>query len=379
MRSLSGASLAIDGTTAVAEATCAWDQDITPDVVFVFTSTAQSAEDVAAAVAARFPSAIVVGCTSTGEISDGKHLRGAVVLSALVDTGIRWAAACVDAIDVATSADIERAVASMFEQLAVKRDDVDPTELFCLSFIDGLRGREEVVTAQLAEALDGVRLIGGSAGDDLRFAETKVILGGRAFTNGLVLLCAHAKDRFEIVKHQHFTTTTRRLAITKVDTSKRRVYEMDGLPAMSAYALALGLDVAEVTNDVTFMNPITFECRGEVYVRSIQQVHDDGSITFFCGVEEGMVLALGGHMDMVEQLREDFDASISRHGTSEFMIGYNCILRALEAEKREHVGSLSDLWQRAARSSIGFDTYGEQLDGLHINQTLLAVMLRSPL
>jgi len=379
MRSFSGSSLSIDAAMAVGEATRAWEEDITPDVVFVFTSTAQSADDVAAAVYARFPASIVVGCTSTGEISDGKHLRGAVVLSALVDTGIRWAAACVDAIDVATSADIERAVASMFEQLDLKRDEVDPTELFCLSFIDGLRGREEVVTAQLAEALDGVRLVGGSAGDDLRFTETKVIHGGRAFTNGLVLLCAHAKDRFEIVKHQHFTTTKQRLAITKVDTSKRRVYEIDGLPAMTAYAFALGLAVSEVTSDVTFMNPITFECRGEVYVRSIQQVHDDGSITFFCGVEEGMVLALSGHVDMVERLSEDFDASIARHGSCEFMLGYNCILRALEAEKREHADSLGEIWQRAARSSIGFDTYGEQLDGLHINQTLLAVMLRGSL
>lgn len=377
MRLLQGMSRETGGPSAVSEATRGWTD--TPEILFVFVSTAQDASGVAEALEERFPSSIVVGCTTTGEHLNGEHYRGALVLTGMCETGIRWAQTSLEGLAAVNDAAAREAARTMFRSLGTDAEDFDPAEYFCISFIDGLRGCEEVITAHLAEALEGVQLIGGSAGDDLAFRETKVISGGRAFTDGVVLVMGQAKDRFHIMKHQHFTTTARRLAITKVDGAARRVYEMDGLPALTAYAIALNLPISEISSDITFMNPLTFSCRGEVYVRSIQQVHEDGSITFFCAVEEGMVLEVGGHHDMVTHFQEDVDAISASKGVFDLLIGCNCILRAREADKSGVVDSIGSVWKRAARASIGFDTYGEQLDGLHINQTLVAIGIRGPL
>jgi len=165
--------------------------------------------------------------------------------------------------------------------------------------------------------------------------------------------------------------------VTRVDPATRRVYEFDGYPALEAYARVLGLTPAEVTNEVTFMNPVTFRCNNEIYVRSIQKIEEDGSITFYCAVEEGMVLEVGGHREMETEFINTFSQLKSELGDIEFILGYNCILRALEAEQRELHDELGAILSATANHVIGFDTYGEQLNGLHINQTLVALALTS--
>lgn len=372
----SGRSFREDSVEAIDEATMTWAADLKPEIVFAFASTKQDAGAVARTLAERYPNAIVVGCSTTGEHVGGEHSKGALALTALCESGVRWAATVIRGLASFDDAGASVTTRSLFGDLGVNVDDFAPEEFFCLWFIDGLRAKEEVVGALIADALEGVRLVGGSAGDDLAFKQTVVIYGGEAITDAAVLLMGHAKGRFEILKHQHFTTTTRRLVVTKVDAAERRIYEIDGLPAVEAYANALGLATDAVTSDVTFMNPVTFSCNGEIYVRSVQRLEPDGSMVFFCAVEEGMVLEIGSHHDMCASLASDFER-ITARGPFDFMLGFNCILRALEADKIGAVDRLGELWRGAARSSLGFDTYGEVLDGIHINQTLVAIGLRA--
>ncbi len=368
-----GYSLEKDAAVAVADATRGWDTEKAPEILFAFVSTAQDVNVVASTLAARFPATIVVGCTSTGEHAAGKHLAGSLVLAALSDTGIKWTVALAKDLNKFDAARADAIAAELFAGLHVNTEEFDPSEYFCLNLIDGLRMKEEGIVSLVAEALQGVRLVGGSAGDDLAFKETRVIAFGEAVTDAAVFILGHGKGAFQILKHQHFTTTASQLVVTKVDTAQRRVYEIDGLGALEAYAKSLGLAVDQVTSDVTFLHPVTFSCNGQIYVRSIQRVESDGSIVFYCAVEEGMVLEVGGHHNMVEELAKEFASAVSDRGPFEFFLGWNCILRALEADKTAQTAAVAELWSRVASASIGFDTYGEQLDGVHINQTLVAI------
>jgi hypothetical protein len=318
---------------------------------------------------------LAVGCTTTGEHLSGEHTNGTLVLTGLCDSNIKWSTAVIRGLNGLDEARAASTAQTLFSGLGVNPEEFDPAEHFCLMFIDGLRGCEENVSALIAEALSGVKLIGGSAGDDLAFRETHVFAGGEAVTDAAVLVMGQGKG-FEIFKHQHFSTTPKRLVVTKVDTLARRVYELDGRRAIDAYARVLGLDAASVTPEITFMNPVTFSCRGQIYVRSIQKLEPDGSIVFYCGVEEGMVLEIGAHASITDALQSEFAKNNAKSGKLAFMLGYNCILRALEASQTGLVADLEKLWSEAAHTSIGFDTYGEQLDGLHINQTLVAIGFR---
>jgi hypothetical protein len=380
MRVLHGHSPKPNGKEAIIEATAAWpDGGRGLDLLLVFSSTTQDPHDVASALAARFPGTPMVGCTTAGEHLGGRHYNGEVVLAGIASPHIRWATAAAPELSSFGEAQAKATSDQLLGALGISRDDVDPQKHFCLTFIDGLSCKEEVVSSLMADALEGLPLLGGSAGDDLKFKQTHVFHGGRALEGAAVFALAESRVPFEIVKHQHYTTTPKSLVITHADVATRRVYEMDGHVAIDAYAAALGLPVTKITGDVTFMNPLTFVCNNEIYVRSIQRVEPDGSIIFYCGIEEGMVLSIGGHEEMRDALGRDIAALRQRMSGADLFLACNCILRALEATKLEQHGALGDILQGFGENIIGFDTYGEQLNGLHINQTLVGVAIRDEL
>ncbi len=374
MRVHQGRSFDLDAAVAVAGATAGWSDE--PEMVFAFCSTAQDVGAVGDAVRARFPNARVAGCTTAGELLCGEHSNGSLVMAGVYDSTMRWATHLIR--DVKTvDADRARAVVDdLLEQLGAERDSFDPDDYFALLVIDGLSMAEERVSALLAEALEGIRLAGGSAGDDLAFSKTCVLSDQGTDTDAAVLVLAHRGDaEVSFIKHQHFSTTPKSLCITKASPATRTVHEMDGYPAIEAYAAALGLSPECVTDEITFANPVTFSCDGEIYVRSIQKLNEDGSIVFYCGIEEGMVLEIGGHADITQAL--DQCMSDAAAGVPQFVLGFNCILRALEAKAAQAHDSLAEVYKRFSHAMIGFDTYGEQLNGLHINQTLMAVAITS--
>jgi len=362
-----GRSDQADATEAVAACTEGWSH--APELLVAFCSTRQDAAEVQRTLARKWPGVPIVGCTTSGEHLDGTHGRHSLVLAGLAETGISWGTGRIDQISNATEATVQQVVSDARARLGWTDESIDPDTHVCLLFIDGLRGREESVSAWLADALDGVPLAGGSAGDDLEFAQTLVFDEHGAWTDAATLLFARSETAgpIRVLKHQHFVTTPASLVVTAADG--RTVREFDGYPALDAYARTLGLTPAEVTGDVTFLNPVVFACNGELYVRSIQSINDDGSITFYCAVEEGMVLEIGGHNDMAAALSADVESL----EPAEFILGFNCILRALEATGSDQHGALGSVLNRRCEHMIGFDTYGEQLNGLHINQTLVAV------
>ncbi len=367
MNVFEGSSMASESQVAIAEATQGWGDTL--DLLVVYCSTSQDAGGIAAALADKYPGVPMVGCSTTGEHLSGKHFRGSVVVAGLADTNVRWSTGTIEGLDELDETVAESCASSMFDHLEVDRNEFDPSDFFCLCFMDGLSAKEESISALMADALDGVALVGGSAGDDLNFKKTEVICDGRAFSGGASFVLAHSKVPFKIIKHQHFTTTAQSIVITKADTASRTVFEIDGYPAAERYSQAIGVDQDKLSGDDSFLNPITLQINGEIYVRSVQSINEDGSLTFYCAVEEGMVLDIGGHHDIDSSLKEQF-AQLDK---VQFMFGFNCILRALETTSEEKHDDLGCILSEFAHHYIAFDTYGEQLNGLHINQTLVAV------
>jgi hypothetical protein len=369
-----GVSQLTDGAAAVAAIVSQWPKT-KPNFIFVFHSTQQDSNAVAQALEKHYPGVPCAGCSTSGEHMNGAHYNGSLVMAGIWSPEIRWQATVLDRLNTLDEDRARKTVDQMLQKFALDRDHINPDKQFCLTFIDGLSMKEELVSALVADALEGIPLLGGSAGDDLKFKETRIIVNGKSYPQAAALIMADSQDGFRIIKHQHFVKTPRQLVVTRVDTAQRRVYELDGLPALEAYAAALALPAQDVTADVAFVNPLLFRVNNELYVRSVQKIESDGSIVFYCGVEEGMVLEVGDHLDMPQALQKDIQSFQSTAQPAEFFLACNCILRALEAGKDNNFPQLGNSLQSISRNIIGFDTYGEQLNGLHINQTLVGIAL----
>ena len=112
---------------------------------------------------------------------------------------------------------------------------------------------------------------------------------------------------------------------------------------------------------------------GDYYVRSIQKVSPDGSLTFYSAIEKGVVLTVADAGDLIANLRDLFDDLRDDLGPPELVIGFDCVLRGLEAETRQVKHLASRIL--AENNVIGFSTYGEQLSAMHVNHTFTGLAI----
>jgi hypothetical protein len=178
--------------------------------------------------------------------------------------------------------------------------DADNTFAFLL--IDGSSVREEPVTSALQHALGEIPLVGGSAGDGLDFGTTYVYLDGAFHTDSAILVLVNTALPFKIFKTQHFVPSDQRVVVTAADGEHRIVKEIDGWPAVEGYARLVGLNVKSLDPMRFAAQPMVVLIDGTNYVRSIQKANPDGSLTFFCAIEEGVVLRAATGVDLVENL-----------------------------------------------------------------------------
>jgi hypothetical protein len=119
--------------------------------------------------------------------------------------------------------------------------------------------------------------------------------------------------------------------------------------------------------------PVVVRVGGQYFVRSIGFVAEDESLQFFCAIDEGLVLTLAKGVDMVVNLNEAFDEVRNEIGTPQLVLGCDCILRKLEVEREGLTEQIGQIFMD--NNVIGFATYGEQFNAMHVNQTFTGVAI----
>lgn len=309
-----------------------------------------------------------IGCTSAGEIGD-RYQRGGIVGVSFSQGGFEIAAQFISPLSQYSGASAEKVISGLRTRLGSISSD--STFAFCL--IDGLSVLEEAFVAATYGALNGIPLIGGSAGDSLKFERTTVFCNGQYGGDAAAIMLVNTSLPFEIFQIKHFEPSQKEMVITAADPLTRTVYEIDGGPAATEYARILGINESDLTPSVFSANPVMLQIGEDWYVRSIQRANPDRSLTFYCAIEEGIPLTIGYGENFVENLGEKFAQLQSRFQDILLTIGCDCILRRLEIEQKKIQREVEDILR--AMQFFGFSTYGEQVNAIHVNQTLTGVVL----
>jgi hypothetical protein len=307
----------------------------------------------------------MIGCTTSGQIGPQGFQAKGLTAAALYSDEL--------AVTPYLIAPLHQPQACAAEVGAAARAKLGPRgKGFGLLLIDGLSIAEERVAATLSSALSGLPIIGGSAGDDLAFAETFVYFDGRFARDAATLAIFATTLPFTPIKHQDFAPTRRRLVITAADAEQRVVREINGLPAADAYANAIGA-TAPLERRHLSRHPLMLKVGGDYYIRSIRSVNHDKSLTMYCAIEAGIVLTLGQPLDGVVTLQRALAAAAAAVGAPQLILGCDCVLRRIQFEHDGHASEVGALL--AEHRVVGFSTYGEQFNGLHVNQTFTGVAL----
>lgn len=317
----------------------------------------------------------LVGCTTAGEIGPTGYLQHSLsgasfpAGSCTVISGLLRE---LSSFEIASGYEFTQ---SLLQQLESKAPYAGPDNSFALMLIDGLSKREEPVTHALQHALGKINLFGGSAGDDQKFSKTYVFAEGRFHSDSVVLVLVNTSLPFKQFKTQHFISTNERLVVTEADTSRRVVKEINGMPAAAEYARLLGVDVHDLNSRRFATSPVVVMIDGTDYVRSIQKANADGSLTFFCAIDEGVVFRVAHGKGLVENLEQEFQKIRSGIGQPQLVIACDCIQRSVEAAQNGQKEQVGDIFRR--NNSVGFSSYGEQFHGVHVNQTLTGIAIGS--
>lgn len=342
-------------------------------LVVFFCSSAYDREALADEMNRQFPGVRVLGCTTAGEIGPlGYCARSLVGVSfaAAACTAVSARLACLQQFAIGKSQALAQALLGQLESAAA---DADADNTFALLLIDGLSRREEPVAHALQNALGDIPLFGGSAGDDLRLERTWVFHDGAFHTDSAVLLLVSTLLPFRIFKTQHFVSENERLVVTAADPGRRVVKEINCLPAAEEYARIVGSAVHDLSPTRFAASPVVVAIDGTDYVRSIQKANADGSLTFFCAIEEGLVLRVVRGVDLLSNLRQTFAGLRAQIGPPQFVFACDCILRNLEITQTGIKDEVAQIFRD--NHAIGFCTYGEQFRGVHVNQTLTGIAI----
>ncbi|MBV2360921.1 FIST C-terminal domain-containing protein [Thalassococcus sp. CAU 1522] len=343
-------------------------------LVCLFASPRTDFRALVQATAGGFGDADVLACTTAGELGRGGYADGLIIAVAFPADLYAVSTVPIDnlgALDAPVLMDM-----LIRKRMALTQRAADMPFEFGFLMVDGLSQREENLTEILASGLGPMPLFGGSAGDGADFSATWLAHNGRIRQNAASLALIRSRCPVRVFSLDHLRPTETRMVVTAADPDNRIVHEINAEPAALEYARLLGKDPEQLDPFTFAAHPVVVRLGDSHHVRSIRMVGPNNELYFFSAINEGMVLTLATHDDMVTDLDRGLTA-LAAAEQPEQILGCDCLLRRIEAEQTQKSRAVSDILVR--HNVIGFSTYGEQIGALHVNQTLTGVAIYPPL
>lgn len=372
----SGVTTAKSRATTVIEAAAEIAARLPADglaMVLVFLSPYYDPERFVAEMTAHFGETPIYGCTTAGELTPDGCEENSVVALAFSANDFNVVARPI--VNLARFSNEEgRKIGSELQQELLRRDsDVEVRQSFGLVLIDGMCRREEAIMSAINASLDNIPIVGGAAGDGLRFERTWVFFNGRAHTDAAVLMLLSTSLPFRLFTCDNLEPTSTKMVVTEADIEQRVVKELNGEPAVEEYSRAVGISDDGLDAFSFASHPVLVKVGRAHYARSIQQARPDGSLSFFCAIDEGIVFTVAKSYNPVSATREVFARLHDEIGEVSIYIGFECISRRFAAKQHQVAREMSELYRE--NRVIGFHTYGEQYGSMHMSHTLTGVAI----
>ena len=335
-----------------------------PNLFIVFASSKYDQEKMLAGVRSIAKEALVVGCSTAGEITtDGPVKKNSVSIMALASDTIRFYAG--------VGEDIAKGPRAAGKKAAdeVKKQTKEKLNAFMM-FPDVLVGNgADIVRGVLDSLGEHFPVVGGAAGDDFAFVKTFQYLNDKVYSGAVIGLGLVGEFKIGIgVKHGWIP-----IGIPKKVTKSAGsvLHELDGKPAISIYDDYFGESAKSLRTETLAKLAITYPLgmktagSDEMLIRDPITVDAQGSITCAAEIPEGseIQLMIGSREEAVKVAKVAAQKAMEQlDGASpKAVIIFNCIARnKLFGERSgEEITAIQEAIGRSV-PLLGFYTYGEQ-------------------
>ena len=315
----------------------------------------------------RYPDAVVIGSsTYVNYNSEGYSHCGASVL--VVNSGIEVAAGCLF--------DIERHPAMYKEHIRLALEKLSSYEnTCCLEFMTAFGKAEELVLDTFEDSLEGTGIVvaGGSAGAAPERKETFVALNGDIYKQTCVFVFIHnLNGRIGFYRENIFKPTSSRFTATYADCEERTVVEYDGEPAAEILSRALNVPVNKLKAELS-MHPMGRITVGEIFITEADEIFEDGSISYFATIYNHTKMLLLETDNIKRVWNETVQRVKNEISNPSFTISINCLSRSRMFENQSCFGEFVNNLRNFGKFA-GLSGYGEQLNFIHLNQTMVLLV-----
>jgi hypothetical protein len=263
-----------------------------PDALILFASAQYEYEPLLEAVQASCEPRLLVGCSSAGEFTSGRHGEGTASAIALRSADLLMSAGLGRDLSRDRGAAAQAIVGSFQGQ---QRGGYRYQSALVLT--DALAGFADDLVEQLTRlTAGGCQFFGGGAGDDGRFSRTHVFLGTKAYTDTAVALEILSNKPLGIGVRHGWKPAGAPLRVTESDGM--RLVSLNAAPAAEAFeehARATGQAFDRAQPLPFFLhNILGIEAGGAYRLRVPLSVNPDGSVQCAAEVPEGAAVRIMG-------------------------------------------------------------------------------------
>jgi len=354
---------------------------------FLFASPQQDLETALKTARRVSGGAQIVGCTTAGEITEEGLLHDSVTVMLVASDSSTASAAFAPGL----KADPLRVAGALLGEVGgAKRGSAasGPRHLTTVLLTDGLSGSGERLVFDMYDRMRGRgQIVGGAAGDEGRFVETRVGSHERSGVDSATAMHVASATPWGVGVNHGLRSTTKPMRVNKAEGNV--IFELDGEPAFEVYRRYAARQGTTLTREnagpylignelgIHFFDKIT-------RARAPLSVGIDGSLTCAAEIPQGsMVSILDGEKDsMVAAARSAAEEAKDRLGgaTAAGVLLFDCVCRGmiLKDDFNREVEAVRSIFGGVPLA--GFLTYGEiaryegKLDGWH-NTTAVVVAL----
>lgn len=243
---------------------------------------------------------------------------------------------------------------------------------FCTAFSNG----EELVLDTFEEVFENkkIQVFGSSSGSFSNDKQTMVSLNGECYQNSCVFVFIHnLEGRIFFYRENLYKPMGPIFSVTDIDVDSRTIYEFDDKPAADVISSALKIPLEDLGENICY-HPMGRILENKFYITESDKIFPDGSISYFSQIYNHTKMALLEVCDFDETWKKS-EIEISKMiKKPSFSMVVNCSTRSRLFEKNNKMEDFNKILTNNYVQFFGISGYGEQIDFLHLNQTMIIAL-----
>ncbi len=194
---------------------------------------------------------------------------------------------------------------------------------------------------------------------------------GNTFVNsGSILFLIKSEKPIIPFNFNNFLCSDSYYIVTRSDTKKNEVLELNFQQAASVYSAALSLEVSKLSNNIFFNNPFIIK-KGNVYRPIVIQDYNPSNLTLklYEPIKEGTVFRIGIKSDIINNLKDNLTQLKEKHGSMSFILTFDSIFRAFSFSNSNALSNYLSILDEF--NCFGINTIAETQFGINFYNTFL--------